>query len=319
MAHLGAGERRGEIHGRGGKPGPDGPRSQIPGQAGFVPLDPVLQLAKGKNNHHSAPGSQGRIISGPQDIPLPRENGCSSRESKGLTPRAALGSSVWPRALLYPWFCVLTASAWGVMGWDWGAQPNPAFALGSRLAPGAASALCSLTARSGVGQEHRQRLSGAWDHPAPTSCRWERQPLSQAPSREQILARSSDLPLSLQQCPGNSWRTPVKNHIFQAIVNAHFAAQQLCSKRCLFLPAPNPHRSHAIQIIWGMGYSERWENTKFPQCKAPLKPHSPVGRPEQRCPYLQGTDSYLQAQRKGRMPNAAGWLHMVGFTAASTG
>ena len=68
-----------------------------------------------------------------------------SRGEEGARPQGWRGQQHVAGQLFCTCGSVLTASAWGGDG-DGGAQPNPAFALLSQLAAGAASALCSLTA-----------------------------------------------------------------------------------------------------------------------------------------------------------------------------
>lgn len=93
-------------------------------------------------------GFSGRITSSIQGLPLPREEGAQGRASSNF-PTLARGAVCAGSALLYPHFCVSTASPWGrdVGG---GAQPNPAVALRPGFAAGDASALCSLPTLSGV-------------------------------------------------------------------------------------------------------------------------------------------------------------------------
>ena len=198
-----------------------------------------------------------------------------------------------------------------------GPQLNPVFALGSRLAPGAAVALCSLPAPLPRSRERRQRLGWA---PGPP-CRGEtgRQPLSQAPSREPTPARSDDLPLTLQQHPGNPVPSVPQRSTGLSGLNSEEppfpgnSKSSFCSTAAVWqtrpsLPGPKPPVVPTPLALYGEWAIRRGRgDTMFPGGMAPSSPQ-PSGEAKGRA-----ARSSLRAQRPGRVPNAAGRLHMVGF------
>lgn len=126
------------------------------------------------------PGSRARITSSSQGVPLPREDGCTRGRARGSAP----GQQRAARQIVVPFNSICLGRDGDRDGDEHGgAQPNLAFALGSRLAPGAASALCSLPAPHRRGRQRRQRQSRARDHPA--AARGEAAP-GQAGARERI-------------------------------------------------------------------------------------------------------------------------------------
>lgn len=174
------------------------------------------------------PGSQGGITSSPQGIPFV---GRTRGSSPGLARAAACGQA----ALLYLQFCILTASAWGGNGG--GAQPKPAFALGSwREPPWLCAPSQPHSAWPGV-QTKAEPGPGTTLPPGEGAAAPEPGSFQGAdPGTQQRFTPD----IAVAPWKSNSWGAPARNHIFQAIVNAHFAAQQPYSKPNLLLPAPNP-------------------------------------------------------------------------------
>lgn len=143
---------------------------------------------------------------------------------------------------------------------------------------------------TGVAGSADKGRAGPRDHPA---AREERQPRAGLVPRRgsRTPARSDDSFTS--HTAAVPWKfysrgAPARIPGFQTIVNAHLAAQQLCSKPNL-LPRPQtPHHSSAINSIWRMGYSEGWvAEHQVPRCQGLPELQSPAGRPGQRCPFLR--------------------------------
>lgn len=158
-------------------------------------------------------------------------------EGEGLVPRAGEGSSLWPGSSFVPAVLHFNSICLGrergggglsqslLLLWDRGgsrlgfvlphsptlawpgvqtkAEPGP----GTTLPPGKGAAAPEPGSFQGADPGTQQRFT-----PGIAVAPWK----------------------------SNSWSAPARNHIFQAIVNAHFAAQQPYSKPDLLVPAPNP-------------------------------------------------------------------------------
>lgn len=218
MAHLGAGERRGEIQGGGGKSGSDGPRSQIPGQAGFVPLDPVLQLPKG----NGSAGFPGGITSPGRAYPwLGRTASLAAVSQGGRGERHAPG---WP-------FCTRISVFYQHLPGEGGAQPN-LLLLSARGLQRETPLLCARPQpNAGKAQTKAEpgttlqlwgpHASSAGSGPGTQPCAGSNLP--------QHCSTAMETPL--QRCSSTEHGTRARqspNHIFQAIPDAHFAAWQQC-------------------------------------------------------------------------------------------